>query len=196
MLCAVAAHHDMTACLCVSLFIGRGVLDEHACSCLEQCNASGPAQRRAVYLAQHRVNSTRTPAFSPAAKRRARITGTKSICVSSSLSGSSETRGGASSSAAATRGGASSSAAVLKRGSTGPGVPLDDVLERWQCKEDGSASDEYLINEEFIAIIMWRRACRRGRARQRASDPFMQSGFYCTRHSTGRKEGELGGRRC
>ena len=26
----VAARHDMTACLCVSLFIGRGVLDEHA----------------------------------------------------------------------------------------------------------------------------------------------------------------------
>ena len=29
-LAPVAAHHDMTACLCVSLFIGRGVLDEHA----------------------------------------------------------------------------------------------------------------------------------------------------------------------
>ena len=26
----VAARHGMTACLCVSLFIGRGVLDEHA----------------------------------------------------------------------------------------------------------------------------------------------------------------------
>ena len=26
----VAAHDDMTACLCVSLFIGRGALDEHA----------------------------------------------------------------------------------------------------------------------------------------------------------------------
>ena len=35
----VAAHHDMTACLCVSLFIGRGVLDEHACSCVAQCKA-------------------------------------------------------------------------------------------------------------------------------------------------------------
>ena len=35
----VAAHHDMVACLCVSLFIGRGVLDEHACSCVAQCNA-------------------------------------------------------------------------------------------------------------------------------------------------------------
>ena len=38
-LAQVAAHHDMTACLCVSLFIGRGVLDEHACPCVAQCKS-------------------------------------------------------------------------------------------------------------------------------------------------------------
>ena len=30
---------------------------------------------------------------------------------------------------------------------------MEDVLERRQCKEDGSASDEYLINEEFMAML-------------------------------------------
>ena len=47
-LAQVTAHHDMTACLCVSLFIGRGVLDEHACSCVAQCKAfrAGAAQGR------------------------------------------------------------------------------------------------------------------------------------------------------
>ena len=63
---------------------------------------SGPEQRQAVWVAQkHAVTRRVTPAFSPAAKRRARITGTKSICVISSLPGSIETRGGASSNAAA-----------------------------------------------------------------------------------------------
>ena len=33
------AAHDKTACLCVSLFIGRGVLDEHDRSCVAQCKA-------------------------------------------------------------------------------------------------------------------------------------------------------------
>ena len=44
----VAAHHDMTACLCVSLFISRGVLDEHASSSVAQCKAlrAGAAQGR------------------------------------------------------------------------------------------------------------------------------------------------------
>ena len=31
---------------------------------------------------------------------------------------------------------------------------MEDVLERRQCKEDGSASDEYHINEEFMATGM------------------------------------------
>ena len=30
---------------------------------------------------------------------------------------------------------------------------MEDVLERSQCKEDGSASDEYLINEEFMTML-------------------------------------------
>ena len=38
-LAPVSAHHDTTACLCVSLFIACGVLDEHASSCVEQCKA-------------------------------------------------------------------------------------------------------------------------------------------------------------
>ena len=38
-LAPVALHHDTTACLCVSLFIDCGVLDEHACSCVAQCRA-------------------------------------------------------------------------------------------------------------------------------------------------------------
>ena len=30
---------------------------------------------------------------------------------------------------------------------------MEDVLERRQCKEDGSAREEYLINEEFMAML-------------------------------------------
>ena len=30
---------------------------------------------------------------------------------------------------------------------------MEDVLERKQCKEDRLASDEYLINEEFMAML-------------------------------------------
>ena len=83
----------MTACLYVSLFIGRGVLDEHACSCVAQCNAFRAGQRRAVWVAQQHAHA------GLAAKRRVRITGTKLICVRSSLSCSLQTQGGASSSA-------------------------------------------------------------------------------------------------
>ena len=59
----VVAHHDMTACLCVSLFIGRGVLDEHACSCLAQCNAfrAGAAPGRLAYSTAR----TRRPSLPP-----------------------------------------------------------------------------------------------------------------------------------
>ena len=42
---------------------------------------------------------------------------------------------------------------VAQERRTGPGVPMEDVLERRQCKEDGSASDEYLINVEFMAML-------------------------------------------
>ena len=30
---------------------------------------------------------------------------------------------------------------------------MEDVLERRQCKEDRLANDEYLINEEFMAML-------------------------------------------
>ena len=53
----VAAHNHMTACLCVSLFIGRGVLDENACSCVVQCKAFRPAQSRAVWVAQKHAHA-------------------------------------------------------------------------------------------------------------------------------------------
>ena len=56
-LAPVAAHHDMTVCLCVSLYTGRGVLDEHACSCVAQCKISGPAQRGAVWVAQQHAHA-------------------------------------------------------------------------------------------------------------------------------------------
>ena len=58
---------------------------------------SGPAQRRAVWVDQKHEHA----GLLSAAKRRAQITRTKSICVRSICCCSRETRGGASSSAAA-----------------------------------------------------------------------------------------------
>ena len=46
---------------------------------------------------------------------------------------------------------------------------MEDVLERRQCKEDGSASDEYLINEEFMAMLdYYVAACLSARASEAA----------------------------
>ena len=81
-------------------------------------------------------------------------------------------------------------------------MPVEDVLERRQCKEDGSASDEYLINEEFMAMLdYYVAACLSARAGEAAGF----RSFYAERvllyksldaEWTGRKEGELGGRHC
>ena len=67
---------------------------------------------------------------------------------------------------------------------------------RKQISEDGSAHNEFFINEEFIAMLDYYVVTSLS-AKQTEAQPlrtFIASGWQCTRPSTDGKTGETGGR--
>jgi hypothetical protein len=72
---------------------------------------------------------------------------------------------------------------------------LAEVFARKQLNEDGSPSDRYLINEEFVAMLDYYVAASLSAkvADADAMVTFIWSGLHSTRPSTGRVTGGIGG---